>query len=243
MNVKSLDLETYSDEIGRLYKTPVGDFYSVTTMLSKSKDEDSKLGLNAWKEKVGSVQAKKVCENACRDGELFHLACEKIINEGCMPVDLETQVQMNFTVNSVIDKTRTLFKKINKVIGLELPLYSEKLQLAGRVDGVVHWNTNNESKLSIIDHKLLSRVYHDRPEYYEDYFIQCTCYSWMFYEQHKQLPDKIVLLLTPKDGGIPITMEKDRKDYDQKMIDRIRKFREYTKESNKCEHINLTSTL
>ena len=54
-----------SEEGKRLYQTPEGTYYSVTTILSGTRDESS---LVAWRESIGEERAERIVRTACHRG-------------------------------------------------------------------------------------------------------------------------------------------------------------------------------
>ena len=61
----------------RLYKTPDGDFPSVTTILDKTKD---KTFLFEWRKRVGEENAKRITKEASGMGTRMHKYIENYIN-------------------------------------------------------------------------------------------------------------------------------------------------------------------
>ena len=61
----------------RLYKTPDGDFPSVTTILDKTKD---KTFLFEWRKRVGEEEANRISKEAAGLGTVFHKHLENYID-------------------------------------------------------------------------------------------------------------------------------------------------------------------
>ena len=61
----------------RLYKTPDGDFPSVTTILDKTKD---KTFLFEWRKRVGDEEANRISKEAAGLGTVFHKHLENYID-------------------------------------------------------------------------------------------------------------------------------------------------------------------
>ena len=81
-----------------------------------------------------------------------------------MPSNLE----MFRTIKPILDKN------VELVYHQEVPLYSEKLRAAGRVDCICKW----DGKDSIVDFKTSRKP--KKKEWIQDYFVQATAYSLMF---------------------------------------------------------------
>lgn len=208
LNLPELSAEII-EGIGRLYTTPSGLKYpSVTTVLGKVSD---KTWLDEWKARVGEEQVKKVSAQASRRGTAVHEIAEEYLKnnptytKGHMPANIATFGQIKPLLN----------KHITKIYGLEVPLYSDKLRVAGRVDCLAEW----DGILSIVDFKTSKRE--KFREDISDYFIQCAAYSFMTFERTGLLPKQIVIMMMVDDGSPLIFVEKS-KDWIEKFIE-IRK--------------------
>jgi hypothetical protein len=184
------ELEANTTENGRFYTTPEGNVYpSVTTVLSRVSDNT---WLSKWKERVGEAEAAKILTQAGRRGTSVHELCEAYLKndptykKGHMPANIAS-------FNSIKPH---LDANITSVGGLELPLYSDKLRVAGRVDCLAKWN----GSWSIVDFKTSKREKtHDS---IHNYFMQASCYAMMVYERLDILPRNIVIVMTV-DGSEP----------------------------------------
>jgi len=164
------DLETTEFNGRRQYLTPEGNTYpSVTTVLSIL-SEDS---IAKWKLRVGEEEANKVSTRASRRGTAVHEVCEKYLDNdpayraGYMPNVIE-----NFmTIKGVLDA------RIGKVYAQEVPLYSDHLCLAGRVDCIAEF----DGKISVIDFKTSAKT--KRKSYIKNYFAQEAAYAIMWEER------------------------------------------------------------
>jgi genome maintenance exonuclease 1 len=191
--------------IGRVYTTPEGNKYpSVTTVLGAASDNS---WLEAWKVRVGEEQVRKVSAQAARRGTAVHELAEEYLKnnpkytKGHMPANIATFNQIKPILNEYV----------STVYGLEVPLYSDKLRVAGRVDCLALW----ENELSIIDFKTSKRV-----KYREDinnYFIQASCYAFMTFERTGMLPKQVVIVMMVDDSEPLVFVEKTR-DWIEKFI-------------------------
>ena len=70
----------------RFYATPDGNkLPSVTTILDKTKTEESKEALNRWRNNVGHARAQQITTEAANRGTRMHTYLEKYIKEGSIP--------------------------------------------------------------------------------------------------------------------------------------------------------------
>jgi genome maintenance exonuclease 1 len=97
-----------------------------------------------------------------------------------------------------------LDENVSIVHGLEVPLYSDKLRVAGRVDCLALW----KNELAIIDFKTSKRA--KRREDISGYFTQTAAYAFMTYERTGMLPKQIVIMMMVDDGEPLVFVEKTR---------------------------------
>ena len=192
--------------IGRLYTTPEGNRYpSVTTVIGKASDMS---WLDDWKARVGEEEVRKVSTQAARRGTAVHELAENYLNndpkytKGHMPANIATFGQIR----------PLLEKHVGKIYGLEVPLYSDKLRVAGRVDCLAEWG----KQLSIIDFKTSKRE--KKREDISGYFTQASAYSYMTFERTGLLPKQIVIMMMV-DGGHPLVFIEKSKDWIEKFIE------------------------
>lgn len=187
----------------RHYRTPVGTFKSVTTILGEKLD---KSGLLAWKERVGEEEAAKVSTQAARRGTAIHnLAEAYLMNEpnwkrGAMPVNLYTFSR----IRPILDS------RVGSIYGIEIPLYSARLKAAGTCDLLAGFDGIN----SVVDFKTSKRV--KREEDIEGYFLQATAYSMMAEELTDLKFPQIVIIMSVDDDD-SLVFVKDRDQY----VDRV----------------------
>lgn len=165
-----------SEGATRLYTTPNGDrLPSVTTILDRTKSEEKKAALKAWKARVGEQQAQKIVTEAANRGTRMHTYLERYIKEGEMP----PKGTNPFSWPSYIMAQEVIGKgliNVNEVWGVEVPLYFPGLY-AGTTDGAgVHLNEE-----AILDYKQTNKP--KKREWIDDYFIQLTAYA----EAHNEL--------------------------------------------------------
>ena len=124
----------------RLYLTPDGKkLPSVTTILEKTKPEEKKAALNAWRNRVGHAQAQAITTEAANRGTRMHTYLEHYVKTG----ELKDKGSNPFgwashaMAQTVIDDG---LKNVQEFWGVEIPLYFPKLY-AGTTDGAgIHLN-------------------------------------------------------------------------------------------------------
>jgi ATP-dependent exoDNAse (exonuclease V) beta subunit len=172
----------------RLYLCPDGTRVpSVTTVLDKTKSEESKQALINWRNRVGDRQAQQIVTEAANRGTRMHTFLEKYIKgEGIKESVSNPYAQQSLLMaKTVIDKG---FGKITEVWGSEVPLYYPQLY-AGTTDCVgLH-----DGEESILDFKQTNKP--KREEWIEDYFLQLTAYALAHNEVHGTKIRKGVILM------------------------------------------------
>lgn len=213
--VATEEMPTISTPNGRFYRTPTGEQYpSVTTVLGAQPEKKSIL--DKWRERIGRDAAEKISSQAARRGTEVHALIENyVLNEILPSKDLALSHKYIFAgMRSVIDKNLEIVR------GVELPLYSHRLKLAGRTDMIGRWNGVN----AVIDYKTSKRT--KREEWCKDYFIQTTAYSIMFEEMTGIEVPNVVVLIGVDDEALPQVFVRPRNDYVHDLFRIINEFHE-----------------
>lgn len=193
----------------RFYTVPSGNVYpSVTTALSAMAD---KSWLQEWKNRVGEDVAAGITKTACDRGTsmhdlIFHHFKGDILNK-------------NEAGYPLFSKLRIYLQNIIP-LGLEIPLWSDTLRIAGRTDCIGFY----KGHLSIIDYKT-SRS-EKTPNQILNYFQQSAFYSMMLLERLDIAAKKIVILIGV-DNGFPQEFIRDANTY---IKDNVRLIRDYHKQ-------------
>ena len=116
---------------------------------------------------------------------------------------------------------------IDNVHAQEVPLWSERVGLAGRVDCVAEYN----GKLSIIDFKGSTRE--KRESDIDNYFEQATAYAIMWHERTGVMIDNIVIIISSEDGTTQV-FERKPINYVKSLYGKIQKFKR--EHYNELEH-------
>ena len=86
---------------------------------------------------------------------------------------------------------------IGDIYGIEQPLFSDRLKIAGRCDCIGMW----DGVLSIIDWKTSSRL--KDKNHIENYFMQATAYSEMFEERTSMPIEQLVIAIAVEGETLP----------------------------------------
>lgn len=181
------ELECETLPTGRTYITPDGNKYpSITTVLG----HQSKAGILAWRKRVGEETANKISTQAATRGTAIHQLAEDYVNnepdwnKGAMPANL-------FTFNTI---KPILDKHVNNIWAQEVPLYSDKFAIAGRVDCIAEF----DGELTIIDYKTARKP--KKEEYITNYFMQAAFYAAAFYERTGVAIKKFAIIIAVDDN-------------------------------------------
>ena len=197
------DLIAETTSRGRIYSTPDGTQYpSITTVLSILNEES----LAAWRKRVGDDEANKIGHRASSRGTQVHNIIEKYLLNEDITEFLPHVRQSLGNLRPILDQS------IGRIFGLEAPLYSRYLGLAGRVDCVAEW----EGVPSIIDFKTSRRPKkHDK---IPNYFAQMAGYAVMW-EERTGMPITNTVIVMDVDDHEPIVFREHRDNHIQLLID------------------------
>jgi hypothetical protein len=154
----------------RRYQTPEGSKVpSVTTILSATKPEKDKAGLQKWRDRVGEKTAKAVTTEAANRGTRMHKYLEDLCLTGECPKPGSNpySIQAHKMANVIIDKAMC---DVDEVWGVEVALYVPKIY-AGTTDLVGQYKGNP----AIMDHKQTNKP--KKEEYVQDYYLQMAAYG------------------------------------------------------------------
>ena len=175
----------------RFYATPDGNkLPSVTTILDKTKSEDSKKALEQWRRNIGHARAQQITTEAANRGTRMHSYLEKYIKEGAVP----PRGSNPFGWPSYVMAQEVISKglvNVSEFWGIEVPLYFPGVY-AGTTDGAgIHLNEQ-----SILDYKQTNKP--KKREWIEDYFMQLAAYAEAHNELHGTQIRKGVVLMCVK---------------------------------------------
>ena len=178
---------------GRVYDINDEKLPSVTTILSATKSEESKAKLAAWRQREGEKKADQIRDDAAARGTIMHRILEGHI-KGAGHMDLTNLGQEAGTMaQNIIDAG--LFKPLEEVYGVEVPLYYPGLY-AGTTDVVGVYN----GRESIIDFKQSNK--YKKREWIGDYFVQCVAYAMAHNELYGTNIQTGVILISEKNGKV-----------------------------------------
>jgi len=143
---------------------------SVTTILDKTKSEESKQALQNWRRAVGEKKAQEITTEAANRGTRMHKWLETYVKEGDMglPGSNPYSKQSHSMANIIVFEG--LGKHVTEYWGVEVPVYYSGLY-AGTTDCVGLWKGNP----AILDFKQTNKP--KKREWIGDYFLQLAAYA------------------------------------------------------------------
>ena len=197
------DLVADTSKSGRTYTDPNGNRYpSITTVLSILSEES----IAKWRARVGEDEANRVGHRASSRGTLVHSIIERYLLNESIDDFLPHIRQSLENVRPILDKS------IGKIFGLESPLYSRHLGLAGRVDCVAEF----DGVPSIVDFKTSKRV--KKKEWISSYFAQMAGYAVMW-EERTGMPITNTVIIMDVDDNEPLVFKEHRDNHIDLLID------------------------
>jgi genome maintenance exonuclease 1 len=172
----------------RHYSLPDGSKVpSVTTILDKTKSQESREALNNWKKRVGEKKAQEIVTEAANRGTRMHAYLEQYILQD----DLKPLPDNPFAHPSWFMAAEVILKglvNVDEFWGTEVPVYYSGLY-AGTTDCLGVW----KGRPAIMDFKQSNKV--KKREYIGDYFLQLAAYAAAHNETHgTNIRDGVILM-------------------------------------------------
>lgn len=188
----------------RLYLTPDGKRYpSVTTVIA----DHNKEAIDKWRKKVGVEKANSISRIASNRGDDVHEALEALLLNKPVP-SLFPHAKAVF-----VNMKQELVRRVSEVHGLEQPLFSHKLRLAGTTDCIARY----DDKLSIVDFKTSLRL--KKKEWVHGYFMQLVAYSYMFEEMTGLEIEQGIVLIGVDGCNFAQTFKLPKHEYGEYLLD------------------------
>jgi genome maintenance exonuclease 1 len=213
-NYLACDRETIDGK--RHYCLPDGSKVpSVTTILDRTKSEESRMALANWRKAVGNAKATEITTEAANRGTRMHKWLENYVINGSIvePGTNPYSQQSHKMANQIITNGLT---HATEYWGTEVPLYFSGLY-AGTTDLVGAW----KGKPAILDFKQSNKV--KQREWIDDYFVQLCAYALAHNEMHSTNIETGVILMCTKDYQyLEFVIEGDEfKHYTEEWLKRV----------------------
>ena len=198
-------VETAHTEEGHFYKTESGKTYpSITTVL---KVLDTKEWYPFWVAKVArdeeiteaqaEIRCKEIGGNSMEMGNIVHKLAEEYLSNATVNKP-SSKIEEIDPMDLFVPLSEHLTEHVDKVHGLEVPIYSDDLQLAGTADCIAEY----DGELSIVDFKNSRKPKTKSQCKSKDYFIQLCAYGKMWEFCTGQKIEQGVILVISWDGKV-----------------------------------------
>jgi len=173
----------------RHYEVGSSKLPSVTTILAATQSDEKRASLEAWKNRVGGIEAERVKNTAATRGTAMHSYLEMHLNgKGLLDLSDEGRAARGMA-QKIIDEG---LKDLEEVWGNEVVLYYPDLY-AGQTDLVGIY----QGRDSIIDFKQSNRPKQD--SWIEDYYLQGAAYATAHDCIYNTNIEQIVILICTPD--------------------------------------------
>ena len=186
---ESVSLPTETINGKRYYRTPDGKHYpSVTTVTGMLNAK----WIKKWRKSVGEEKANKISRKAAMRGTRYHQLQEDFLNNILTEERLKEATPLDLMM---FNQTKELTSKLGDIYMLEGSMFSNELEMAGRVDFIAEF----AGKVSVIDFKTSTK--HKTPSKIKNYFLQETAYAKMFEENFSVPIERIVTIVAVEETG------------------------------------------
>ena len=198
---------------------------SITTILSSRNTE----ALDRWYEKMGKDVANYIASQAGERGTRVHKIIEHYLHNFHEATTEEKKRawehdKRHFVSYRMFEGMKKYLDRIDNIHLLESPLFSDKYEVAGRVDCIAEY----DGVLSVIDFKTSNSL--KKEKYNENYYIQGSGYALMFEEMYGKPVEQVVILSVcgadDETGGVAQEFIVNKEDYLPLLSEAIHNFRQ-----------------
>ena len=205
--ISPIQMEARMIEGRRLYSTPYGKNYpSITTVISNNAAK--KAGIAKWRARIGSTKADAICKRSTTRGTTYHAIVEDYFNNR---LDIDSYKESPLPV-VMFQHSKHVLDRINNIFLQEAALYSDHLEIAGRVDCIADF----DGVLSIIDFKTAAEP--KREQYLYDYYVQETAYACCLQEIYGITVKQLVTIVACENGDTQVKVLPPKKEFLLKLI-------------------------
>lgn len=191
----------------RTYQTPTGKRYpSVTTVTGLHNKKE----ILEWRDRVGHEEATKISTRAASRGTRIHTLCENYLQD--------KKVEPTVFLVELFNSITPYLDKIDNIHALETALYSDHLEVAGKVDCIAEYN----GKISIIDFK--TSTYPKEADKIKNYFMQMAAYAVAF-EERTNIPVSRLHVIMAVENSEPIIFNEKRDNWVKDFIELRKEYR------------------
>jgi hypothetical protein len=168
---------------------------SVTTILDRTKSEESREALARWKKSVGAERAQQIVTEAANRGTRMHSYLESYLaHDDMKPLPSNPYAHPSWFMAAQVILEGLVH--VDECWGVEVPVYYSGLY-AGTTDLVGQW----KGRPAIMDFKQTNKP--KKREYIDDYFIQLAAYAQAHNETHGTTIDTGAILMCVQPRQLP----------------------------------------
>jgi genome maintenance exonuclease 1 len=168
---------------------------SVTTILDRTKSEESREALARWKKSVGAERAQQIVTEAANRGTRMHSYLEAYLAQDDMkPLPTNPYAHPSWFMAAQVILEGLVH--VDECWGVEVPVYYSGLY-AGTTDLVGQW----KGRPAIMDFKQTNKP--KKREYIDDYFIQLAAYAQAHNDTHGTTIDTGTILMCVQPKQLP----------------------------------------
>lgn len=214
---KYKEIEATMEAGQRRYNTPAGRFASITTVLSGTQPAEKSKAIEDWRKSMGEASADEAVRRAATHGTAVHLLMERHFKHEELMAPDEDGNPISDTDFKAYRSLQFLIRRIDEVWGIEVPLFSTMLRVAGRCDMIAKY----KGIPSIIDFKTSTKL--KTREDIRDYAIQLAFYAIAHNEMFGTDIQQGVILMAAQ-GGFPMEFIFTVDEALDELVDRIEQF-------------------
>jgi len=202
VGIEPIEMDTVTIDGKRYYVTPTGNRYpSITTVISNNSKKQA--GLAKWRQRVGKDKAQATSTRAAGRGTRYHKLVEDYLNNELDKSKYHDMPLPWFMFNT----SQKVLDRINNIYLQEAALYSDTLEIAGRVDCIAEF----DGELSIIDFKTSAKQ--KKEQYLFDYYVQECGYACMLQEVYGLTVKQLVTIVATEEGEAQVSVVPPKKEY------------------------------
>ena len=194
----------------RAYQTADGTYPSITQVLSSVVPP----GILEWRKSVGDDVANYVMRVAAKRGRGVH----SMLRQQLTGSPIHGMVAEYGLLESALYRLmQPAVQRIDDIRGIEIPVYSSKLCVAGMADVIADF----DGIPSVVDWKTATRLY---DEINKSYILQATFYAVAWEELTGEKLDQIVIVVASEQGLVQVFKDKPS-DHVRELRKVIREYR------------------
>ena len=180
---------------------------SVTTILDRTKSEESKRALQNWRKSVGEKRAQEITTEAAGRGTRMHKWLENYVKEGEMGVPGTNPFSKQSHAMANVIVFEGLANNVNEFWGCEVPVYYSGLY-AGTTDCIGLW----KGRPAIMDFKQTNKP--KKREWIDDYFVQLAAYGLAHNQTHgTEIKTGVILMCSADNQYQEFVIEDDEYEH------------------------------